>query len=67
MISHRHVHTTDYSWCGRKKTQQKQSWNIGVNIQPSHPEGVGLIPTIARYFCPSARHFIHIAALDPGV
>ena len=24
-------------------------------------------PTIARYFCPLARHFIHIAGLDPGV
>ena len=27
----------------------------------------GSISTVARYFCPSARHFIHIAALDPGV
>ena len=23
----------------------------------------GSIPTIAQYFCPSARHFIHITAL----
>ena len=33
----------------------------------SHAEGPSSIPAFARYFCPSARHFIHIAALDPGV
>ena len=27
----------------------------------------GSIPVSARHFCPSARHFIHIAALHPGV
>ena len=33
----------------------------------SRHEGSGSNPTCARYICPSARHFIHIAALDPGV
>ena len=28
---------------------------------------VGSNPDNARHFCPSARQFIHIAALDPGV
>ena len=27
----------------------------------------GLIPVNAWHFCPSARHFIHIAAIHPGV
>ena len=41
----------------------------GIVVWPldSHAEGPGSNPTVARYFCPSARHFIHIAALDPGV
>ena len=41
----------------------------GIVVWPldSHAESPGSNPTIARYFCPSARHFIHIAALDPGV
>ena len=41
----------------------------GIVVWPldSHAESPGSIPTVARYFYPSARHFIHIAALDPGV
>ena len=41
----------------------------GIVVWPldSHAESPGSNPTVARYFCPSARHFIHIAALDPGV
>ena len=33
----------------------------------SHAESPGSNPTVARHFCASARHLIHIAALDPGV
>ena len=44
-------------------------WYSGIVVWPldSHAESPGPIPTVARYFCPSAWHFIHIAALDPGV
>ena len=33
----------------------------------SRAESPGSIPTVALYFCPSARRFIHIAALNPGL
>ena len=33
----------------------------------SHAESPGSNLTIAAALCPSARQFIHIAALDPGV
>ena len=42
-------------------------WFTGVNTNDSPHESPGSIPTIPRYFCPSARHFIHFAALVPGV
>ena len=43
-------------------------WYIGMNARYSPLLSYrGLIPTIAPYFCPSARHFVHIAALYPGV
>ena len=35
------------------------AWNARVRIPP--------LRCLARYFCPSARHFIRIIALDPGV
>ena len=40
---------------------------ILVSLLGSHAESPGSIPTNAQYVCPSARHFIHILALDPGV
>ena len=47
-------------WCWRCR---------GIVVWPldSHVESPSSNPTVARYFCPSAIHFIHIAALDPGV
>ena len=33
----------------------------------SHAESPGSYFTITMHFCPSARQFIYIAALDPGV
>ena len=36
-----------------------------VNL--THCESPGSNSAITRHFCPSAIHFIHIAALDPGV
>ena len=41
--------------------------DILVWLLNSDSEGPGSIPTITQYFCPSARHFIRIVALDPGV
>ena len=40
-------------------------WYIGVIHWLTRSEP-GFNPTIALYFCPSVRHFIHIADLDPG-
>ena len=38
------------------------------NANSLEPENKAIrLSAFARYFCPSARHFIHIAALDPGV
>ena len=39
-------------------------WSISLD---SHAESPGSNLTIAMHFCPSARNFIHIAALHPGV
>ena len=41
-------------------------WYIGVFTRLSSWEP-GWNPTITWHFCPSARQFIYIAALDPGV
>ena len=49
-----------------------QYWRCrGIVVWPldsyMYVESPGSNPTVARYFCPSARYFIHIAALDPDL
>ena len=39
-------------------------WSEPLTLDQRVP---GSIPVNAWHFCPSARHFIHIAALHPGV
>ena len=46
---------------------QDELWPVWTLDSQSHPEGQSSISTISRYFSPSARPLIHIAALNPGV
>ena len=70
-------HDSPQSMVEKKFSDLAQIWKItnycgGASVYWIEPltldqRVVGLIPVNAWHFCPWARHFIHIAALHPGV